>query len=119
MKYEVVHTTEYEYSEPVAVSHHVARLRPRTLHNQQCLDHTLDIEPAPAVATTYDDYFGNGVTFFAMQGAHKRLTIRARTTCVLSPPSLPAPAQTVPWETAANLATLPVETTEFLFSGGL
>ena len=28
--------------------------------------------------TTHTDYFGNAVTFFAMQGAHKRLTVRAR-----------------------------------------
>src|SRR5262245_581573 len=119
MNYEVVHKTEYEYSEPVAVSHHVARLRPRALQHQQCLDHALDIEPAPAVTGTYDDYFGNGVTFFTMQGAHKRLTIRARTTVRVTPPSLPDPAQTVPWETAADPSALPVETMEFLFSGGL
>ena len=95
MRYEVVHTTEYEYSETVAVSHHVARLRPRSLANQECLQHELTIEPPAAVTSTYEDYFGNGVTFFAMQGAHKRLTIRARTTMALTAPSLPDPAQTV------------------------
>ena len=28
VQYEVVHTTEYDYSESVAVSHHLARLEP-------------------------------------------------------------------------------------------
>ena len=31
MRYDVLHTTEYDYSDSVAVAHHVARLRPRTL----------------------------------------------------------------------------------------
>ena len=78
VQYEVVHTTEYDYSESVAVSHHLARLSPRALPHQECLHHDLQIEPAPAVMTTHTDYFGNAVTFFAMQGAHKRLTVRAR-----------------------------------------
>jgi transglutaminase-like putative cysteine protease len=119
MRYEVVHTTEYEYSETVAVSHHVARLRPRSLANQECLQHELTIEPPAAVTSTYEDYFGNGVTFFAMQGAHKRLTIRARTTMALTAPSLPDPAQTVPWEAAVDQAALPLEALEFAFPADL
>jgi len=47
VQYEVVHTTEYNYSESVAVSHHMARLSPRVLPHQQRLDHELQIEPAP------------------------------------------------------------------------
>ena len=43
------HTTEYDYSESVAVAHHVARLRPRDLPNQECRLHELAIAPAPAV----------------------------------------------------------------------
>ena len=80
VKYEVVHTTDYDYSAPVAVSHHVARLSPRALPRQDCVQHELQIDPAPAAKATHTDYFGNAVTFFAMQGAHKRLTVRARST---------------------------------------
>jgi transglutaminase-like putative cysteine protease len=46
VEYEVVHTTEYDYSQPVAVSHHLACLTPRVLPRQQVLHHELQIEPA-------------------------------------------------------------------------
>ena len=115
VQYEVVHTTEYDYSESVAVSHHLARLSPRVLPHQQRLHHDLQIEPAPAVMTTHTDYFGNAVTFFAMQGAHKRLTVRARSRVALQATSLPSPSDTPPWEAVADRTALPLEALEFLF----
>ena len=80
MRYDVTHTTEYDYSESVAVAHHVARLKPRDLPHQECLHHELAIAPAPAVTSTHEDYFGNLVTIVAVQGAHTNLVIRARST---------------------------------------
>jgi transglutaminase-like putative cysteine protease len=114
IQYEVVHTTVYDYSESVAVSHHLARLNPRVLPRQQNLQHDLQIEPAPAVMTTHTDYFGNAVTYFAMQGPHKRLTVRARSRVTLQATSVP-PADTPPWEEVADRAALPLEALEFLF----
>src|SRR5258706_639160 len=119
VQYEVVHTTEYDYSESVAVSHHLARLSPRVLPHQQRLHHELQIEPAPAVMTTHTDYFGNAVTYFGMQGAHKRLTVRARSRVALQATSLPAPSDTPPWEAVADRAALPLEALEFLFDAAL
>jgi transglutaminase-like putative cysteine protease len=119
VQYEVVHTTEYDYSESVAVSHHLARLSPRVLPHQQRLHHDLQIEPAPAVMTTHTDYFGNAVTFFAMQGAHKRLTVRARSRVALQATSLPLPSDTPPWEAVANRTALPLEALEFLFDSAI
>ncbi len=119
VQYEVVHTTEYDYSESVAVSHHLARLSPRVLPHQQRLHHDLQIEPAPAVITTHTDYFGNAVTFFAMQGAHKRLTVRARSRVALQAATLPAPSDTPPWEAVADRTALPLEALEFLFDSAL
>ena len=84
------------------MSHHLARLSPRVLPHQQRLHHDLQIEPAPAVMTTHTDYFGNAVTFFAMQGAHKRLTVRARSRVALQATSLPSPSDTPPWEAVAD-----------------
>jgi transglutaminase-like putative cysteine protease len=114
-QYEVVHTTEYDYSESVAVSHHMARLSPRALPYQQCLHHDLQIEPAPAVTATHTDYFGNPVTFFAMQGAHKRLTVRARSRVAVQAASVPSPSDTPPWEAVADRTALPLDALEFLF----
>lgn len=115
VQYEVVHTTEYDYSESVHVSHHMARLSPRLLPHQQPLHHDLQIDPPPAVTTTHTDYFGNAATFFAMQGAHKRLTVRARSRVALQPANVPAPSDTPSWEAAADRAALPLEALEFLF----
>jgi transglutaminase-like putative cysteine protease len=118
MRYEVVHTTEYEYGESVAVSHHVVRLRPRTLPNQECFEHLLQVDPAPAVTATYRDYFGNDVTFFAMQGSHKRLSVRARSTVQVTDVALPDPAGTPPWEDARDRERLPLDAVEFVFAAG-
>ena len=115
VQYEVVHTTEYDYSEAVAVSHHLARLNPRVLPNQQRLHHELQIDPAPAVMTSHTDYFGNSVTFFAMQGAHKRLTVRARSRVALQASAVPTPSKTPPWESVADRASLPLEALELVF----
>jgi transglutaminase-like putative cysteine protease len=113
--YEVVHTTENDYSQSVAVSHHLARLNPRVLPYQERLLHELQIEPPPAVITTHTDYFGNAVTFFAMQGAHKHLTVRARSRVAVQATPRPAPADTPPWESAADRTALPLEALELLF----
>ena len=51
-----------------------------------------------------------------MQGAHKRLTVRARSrVAVQRRSSLPAPSDTPPWEAVADRTTLPLEALEFLF----
>jgi transglutaminase-like putative cysteine protease len=115
VEYEVVHTTVYDYSQPVAVSHHLACLTPRVLPRQQVQHHELQIEPAPVAISTHTDYFGNTVTFFGMEGPHQRLTIRARSQVILEAPSLPAPAETPPWEDVADRSALPLEALEFLF----
>ncbi|HEV3216438.1 MAG TPA: transglutaminase family protein [Vicinamibacterales bacterium] len=119
VQYEVVHTTEYDYSESVAVSHHLAHLSPRVLPHQQCLHHELQIEPAPAVMTTHSDYFGNPASYFAMQGAHKRLTVRARSRVSLEATKLPSPSDTPPWEEVADRTALPLEAVEFLYDSAL
>jgi len=119
VQYDVVHTTEYDYSESVAVSHHQARLSPRVLPDQQRLHHDLEIEPAPAVITTHRDYFGNSVTFFAMQGAHKRLVVRARSRVSLRPASVPSASDSPPWETVADREALPLDALEFVFDSTL
>jgi transglutaminase-like putative cysteine protease len=113
--FDVVHTTEYDYSESVVVAHHVARLKPRTLPHQDVVSHELAIAPAPAVTSNYEDYFGNLVTVIAVQGAHKRFVIRARSTVALAVPAIPSPPDTPPWESCADSARLPFDVVEFVF----
>jgi transglutaminase-like putative cysteine protease len=113
--YEVAHTTRYEYSESVSVSHHIARLTPRVLPHQECPHHELQIEPAPVGTRTHLDYFRNRATFFAMEGAHKALIVRAMSRVVVRPRSVPVPAGTPPWEGARDHDVLPLDAIECLF----
>jgi transglutaminase-like putative cysteine protease len=69
--------------------------------------------------TTHADYFGNVVTYFAMQGSHKRLTVRARSLVALQATSLPSPSDTPPWEAVADRTAMPLEALEFLFDSAL
>ncbi len=113
--YEVVHTTRYVYTNPVSVSHHLARLSPRALPYQDCQHHALNVSPKPAVRTAHTDYFGNAVTFFAMQGAHAELTVTARSSVAVAPRTLPVPSETPPWESATDQSALPLEALDVLF----
>jgi transglutaminase-like putative cysteine protease len=115
VNFEIVHMTDYNYDAPVSVSHHVARLSPRALPRQDCVQHELQIDPAPAAKATHVDYFGNTVTFFAMQGAHNRLTVRARSTVAVRAATRPSPSDTPPWDTALDPSALPIDAIEYLF----
>jgi transglutaminase-like putative cysteine protease len=112
-RYQVVHTTEYDYADPVAVSHHLARLQPRVLPRQEREAYELTVDPPPAATATFDDYFGNLTTFFAVQKPHKQLLVKATSRVALSAPALPDAASTPPWETAADRSALPFEAIEF------
>src|SRR5262249_40731769 len=112
VKYQVVHTTTYSYSESVSVSHHLARLVPRTLQLQTCTFHELQVDPPPDVATDHLDYFGNPMTFFIMQSAHNRLAVRARSVLELSGGRAPDAPGSPPWERAADKTAMPLAAVE-------
>ena len=67
MTYQIIHRTIYEYSAPVTVSHHAARVEPRPLAAQVTEDFSLHVAPAPALQKTRTDYFGNRIWGFAIQ----------------------------------------------------
>ena len=119
MNFEIAHTTDYTYGAPVSVSHHVARLSPRTLPRQDCVQHELQIDPVPAAKATHVDYFGNRVTFFAMQGAHHRLTVHARSTVAVRAATPVSPSDTPPWDAALDPSSLPLDAIEYLFDSTL
>jgi transglutaminase-like putative cysteine protease len=77
LKYHVKHVTQYDYAEPVTLSHNVARLRPRELDLQKCLSHQLTVTPNPGARADWLDYFGNYSDYFALQQSHKELTVVA------------------------------------------
>src|SRR4051812_6758362 len=99
MTYDITHRTYYEYSEPVTISHHAARMEPKSLPHQQRSGFALEIEPRPTLRKTRGDYFGNGLCFFTIQEAHQELEVVARTRVTVTASTPPVPSLSPPWET--------------------
>ena len=78
MKYQIHHRTRYTYEGPVTVSHHVARLVPRSLGSQRCPWHVLEVQPTPVARGVNIDAFGNTATYFEVEGKHDTLEVTAR-----------------------------------------
>jgi transglutaminase-like putative cysteine protease len=108
MNYRIVHRTVYEYSEPVSVSHHAARVKPKLTATQQLGDWSLQIEPAPALRKMRTDYFGNRVCFFSIQEVHQHLEVTATSLVSVTPTTPPARQLSTPWERVAELFRDPV-----------
>lgn len=98
MKYHLVHRTKYTYEGSVTVSHHLARLAPRTLPGQRCPWHELEIRPAPVGRGVHLDAFGNTTAYFEVEGKHGALEVIARSLVEVSPSRRTDPAATPPWE---------------------
>jgi len=77
VKYRITHTTLYHYSQPVGLCQNEARLQPRIFWRQQCHHSSFDITPAPMDFSERLDFFGNRVTYFAIQQPHTQLTVTA------------------------------------------
>jgi len=77
MLFEILHQTDYRYSQAVSEAYIEARLSPPTLPSQEILFHSLDFQPEAGVST-YTDYFGNEVAFYSMTLRHEKLSIANR-----------------------------------------
>ena len=124
MIYNISHRTIYDYTAPVTVSHHAARVEPRRLAQQETQRFNLHIEPPPALQKTRTDYFGNQVCGFAIQAVHTRLEITATSLVLVVPVTQPALALSPPWEKVVELFSDPVspevvEPYQFVFDSPL
>jgi transglutaminase-like putative cysteine protease len=122
-RFDITHTTTYDYRAPVTVAHHLLRLAPRRFPRQFQLAHSLGITPA-AAATRHIDYFGNEVVFAGIEGAHRQLCVSARSQVAVAPAFIPDPAETPAWEVVRNLCLAdlsePVlDASEFTFASPL
>jgi len=77
VRYTVQHETLYSYGREVLHSHQLLHLTPRDSARQACLDHSLLIDPPPAVQSEHLDAFGNRVTRIEFDRPHDRLRVRA------------------------------------------
>ena len=74
-QYHITHETRYRYAADVAHSHHLLHLVPRPAPYQQCLEHSLQITPAPTYRRDEIDAFGNPVTRVEFQSPYRALTV--------------------------------------------
>jgi transglutaminase-like putative cysteine protease len=75
MKYQIAHTTEYQYHQKVSLCHNIALLIPRDTDLQECKKTVVKIVPQPDVMNEYEDFFGNKVLYFAVQQEHSALKV--------------------------------------------
>jgi transglutaminase-like putative cysteine protease len=108
MRYALVHRTVYEYGDAVTVSHHAARLHPKTLPRQSCSGFSLEIIPEPAVRSVRVDYFGNEVCYFGIQQIHYRLEITAKSEVAVDDAPAISLENSPPWDEVVALFYDPV-----------
>jgi len=85
VKYRITHSTVYHYSQPVDLCQNEARLQPRDFWRQQCQSSRFEISPEPSDFHEYIDFFGNRITYFAIQQSHKRLMVTAKSEVTVYP----------------------------------
>ena len=79
MKLEIVHSTRYRYSGPIAETVMEVRLRPMDGNGQRCLDFHLELSHG-VKARAYVDGFGNHVHYFNLVRPHSGLSVISRST---------------------------------------
>ena len=100
MIYDIRQTTACTYASPVAHAHHVLRLTPVNQPGQRVQVSSLRIEPEPVRWREGQDFFGNRLTWIAIEDAHDVLTVKVSARIAVEPFALP-PADSAPaWEAA-------------------
>ncbi len=102
MSFHVVHRTSYRYNAPVSRARNEAHLRPRLTERQQCLANSIDVHPTPVSWTERNDFFGNPVIAFAVDGPFDELIITS-TSEVAVEVREPLPPVGPAWESARDL----------------
>jgi transglutaminase-like putative cysteine protease len=120
--YDIRDRPSFTYEDVVSVSHHVLHVAPRRHRRQRCLSSEMLIDPAPAVDSSGQDYFGNRVHYLTVQEPHERLIVESRSRVeVLSNGAALDLAASTPWEEVRALLAdgaaddLLLQTYEFAF----
>jgi transglutaminase-like putative cysteine protease len=79
MKLEIVHSTHYHYTGPIAESVMEVRLRPMDGSGQRCIHFALELS-SRIKPRTYIDGYGNSVHYFNLVRPHTGLSITSRCT---------------------------------------
>jgi transglutaminase-like putative cysteine protease len=98
VRYRVRHETAYTYGSDVVHSQQLLHLVPRPGPYQQCLEHRIEMSPAPVRRKEELDAFGNPVTRVEFERPHRKLDVTTDMEVEAHPrPSIPM-ADTIAWD---------------------
>jgi transglutaminase-like putative cysteine protease len=120
MIYDIRQTTTCTYASPVANARHVLRLTPVGRARQQVHVASLQISPEPSQLREGQDFFGNRITWMALQQPHDRLTVkmsaRVAVDAFAEPDALATPAFETERDAVSATSDLgPMSPAHFLF----
>ncbi len=105
MRYSVYHQTAYEYARDVLHAHHLLHLIPRPAPFQECLEHTISVNPATFRRRDEIDAFGNALTRIEVEHPHRRLEVVTQMNVDVHRRPKVFAGHSMPWEeTCAELA---------------
>jgi transglutaminase-like putative cysteine protease len=102
--YDVRQSTTYHYASPVAYAHHTLRLTPIDREGQRVHAAALDITPSPVERREGSDFFGNRLTWIALDSPHESLTVRVAARIAVQVRAKLFSAITPAWETVRDQA---------------
>ena len=104
MKYRIEHRTKYLYSGPVSRCRNEAHLRPRDTDRQICVSSDLVVSPTPTSWSDRNDFYGNPVASFVVDGPFTEMTVDASSVVDVVDGD-PLPATGPSWGEALDLVT--------------
>src|SRR5438093_13784237 len=104
MIYDIRQTTTYHYASSVAYARHVLRLTPIDRLGQRVHAAALDITPAPVERREGHDFFGNRMTWIALDQPHDSLTVRVAARIAVERRGGVEPAATPSWQAVRDAA---------------
>ncbi|MDO8875323.1 MAG: transglutaminase family protein [Pseudolabrys sp.] len=98
MIYDIRQTTDCTYASPVTNAYHVLRQTPVNRPGQRVQVSSLQIEPPPVSRREGQDFFGNRLTWIALEEAHATLTVKMSARIAVDPVVIPPGAAGLTWE---------------------
>ena len=104
MKYQITHTTRYEYPLPASLCHNEVYQMPLNCDFQKVEQFKYDIQPEPNFLVHRTDFFGNGFIYFSVQRSHQNLNVEVKSEVNVTQPAWMnlKPENSKPWEEVAK-----------------
>lgn len=124
MKYRIVHVTRYDYGEVTEKCYNQACLLPRADAGQRCHEAELQLNPRPVDYAERVDFFGNRVSYFAIDEPHTEMVVRAVSCVEVGRSENVLPSSAATWEEVRDELRCSrdpevLAARQFVFSSGL